>query len=104
MVMKVVAVRAVNSPIGAFRTEFRREQLCDDEFLLASGSGNRVCNLFHSVPKHDPFRSKPFRCGSQSVPFRTVPFRIEIRSVPNRSVPFQIEIRSVPNRSGPDFH
>ena len=31
--MKVVAVRAVNSPIGAFCIEFRREQLCDDDFF-----------------------------------------------------------------------
>ena len=31
MVTKIVPVRAVNMPIGAFCTEFRRGRFCDDD-------------------------------------------------------------------------
>ena len=37
MVTKVVPVRAVNTPIGAFCMEFRCEQLCDDEVFRDRG-------------------------------------------------------------------
>ena len=40
MVMKVVPTRAVNLSIGAFCTEFRCEQLCDDG-VFRSGPGDR---------------------------------------------------------------
>ena len=40
MVTKVVSVRAVNFSIGAFCTEFRCEQLCDDG-VFRSGPGDR---------------------------------------------------------------
>ena len=37
MVTKVVPVRAVNTPIGAFCMEFRCEQLCDDDVFRDRG-------------------------------------------------------------------
>ena len=38
IVTKMVPVRAVDLSIGAFCTEFRCEQLCDDDIFLGSGS------------------------------------------------------------------
>ena len=38
MFTKRVAMRAVELSIGAFCTEFRCEQLCDDDIFLGSGS------------------------------------------------------------------
>ena len=41
IVTKIVPVRAVNSPIGAFCTEFRCERFCDDDDAF-SDSGQEI--------------------------------------------------------------
>ena len=65
MVTKIVAVRAVNMPIGAFCKEFQCECSCDDDFFLSLPQpigrpevGNRVCHNLSADRLHQPNSSR----------------------------------------------
>ena len=80
IVTKVVPVRAVNLSIGPFCTEFRCEQLCDDDIfqdrgqLLGPEIGLRDINT-EIVTKMVPVRAVDLSVGPFCTEFRRERFR-----------------------------
>ena len=68
---KRVAVRAVELSIGAFCTEFRCEQLCDNDVFLGSGSvvGVRGINI-EIITRIVPMRAVELSIGPFCTEFR----------------------------------
>ena len=69
MVTKVVPMRAVNISIGAFCTEFRCEQLCDDG-IFRSGPGDRAWGKQIGLKKSMRSGSNPAAPGYKFSPVR----------------------------------
>ena len=69
MVTKIVAVGAVNLSIGPFCTEFRCEQLCDDDVF---GDRDQFFDDFRSISDRFPV---DFRSISGQFPVDPVDFR-----------------------------
>ena len=76
MVTEIAPVRAVNMPIGAFCTEFRRERFCGDDAF--GNQGRQKVAVTYKLK----FGTK--MVAMKAVNFSTIPFRTEFWCESNR--------------------